>query len=179
MPGRNAWFLQLFSWKIQKWTMKIRSKNNQYFLLTFKIYPYLCWIIGHFQSHFFAGQNAQHKKNHKKGAKSPFKTPAKSPNLSPFGWITQLILTYKKGGENARNQSLNLKKIPKKDLKPTPHPWYLTFIYKILWTGMFLNISLMRSTISFAYCRQFAEMGQFCTNFFPFCTDASVLSTDS
>ena len=168
--------------------MKIRSKNNQYFLLTFKIYPYFCWIIGHFQSHFFAGQNARQKclifatffvenskvdhestvqkkkifpvdiqnlpifllnywpfpitflcrskcpaqKNHKKSAKSPFKTPAKSPNLSPFGWITQLMLTHKKGGENARNQSLNAKKIPKRDLKPTPHPWYLTFIYKIL-----------------------------------------------
>ena len=74
-------------------------------------------------------------------------------------------MTHKKRSENARNQSLNAKKIPKKDLKPTPHPWYLTFIYKILWTGMFLNISLMRSKISFAYCRQMAEMLGFC-NFF-------------
>ena len=118
-----------------------------------------------FSISFLCRSKCPAQKNHKKSAKSPFKTPAKSPNLSPFGWITQLILTHKKGGENARNQSLNAKKIPKRDLKPTPHPWYLTFIYKILWTGMFLNISLMRSKISFAYCRQMAEMLGIC-NFF-------------
>ena len=36
-------------------------QKQPYFLLTFKIYPYFGWIIGHFQSHFFAGQNARQK----------------------------------------------------------------------------------------------------------------------